>query len=118
MGFVKWLAFLVLPVSLALYLHFFHTPPGPPPSLGRGWWSKEDEGGYRSEAIKPFSIQLSGGTLYNAWERLQKPRLFESLPDSNFEYGFNSEYMKVGFVYLFELTISSNECGFNMFSNI
>ena len=37
---------------------------------------------------------MSADTLSDLQKRLQTTRLFDSLPDSNFEYGVNSNYLK------------------------
>lgn len=97
MGVLKWIGILLVPVSIAVYFHFFVCVPAPvKPPIVNGWWALRDENVAepRSAAIEPFKVKVSADTLSDLKMRLLNARLFDSLPDSNFEYGMNSNYLR------------------------
>jgi microsomal epoxide hydrolase len=97
MGLLKWIGILIVPVSIAAYFYCFICVPAPvKPDLVNGWWAVKDENVAepRSALIEPFKVKASSDVMTNIKAKLKDVRLFESLPDSNFEYGMNSDYLK------------------------
>ena len=97
MSLLKWIGILIVPVSIAVYFYCFICVPAPvKPDLVNGWWAVKDENVAepRSALIEPFKVKASSDVMTNIKAKLKDVRLFESLPDSNFEYGMNSDYLK------------------------
>ncbi|XP_027204882.2 epoxide hydrolase 1-like [Dermatophagoides pteronyssinus] len=45
--------------------------------------------------VKPFRVNVSDADLNDLQERLKRSRFIDHLQDTNFEYGFNSDYLRV-----------------------
>jgi len=97
MGLLKWIALLLLPVTLGVVLYYCCcSSPTKPDVPENAWWGLRDEkdGEPPSAAIETFEVKVAGDVLNDLRMRLLNTRYFDSLPESNFEYGFNAGYMR------------------------
>lgn len=62
--------------------------------LGDGWWGAGEKPQSEDDKIYPFTVQTSDKEIEDLYERIDRTRYSEPLEDSNFQYGFNSTYLK------------------------
>jgi len=96
MGLLKWVVILLVPVALAVIISsvYFCSPPVKP-ELKDGWWGYGEKGSKPASAtVDPFEVKVSSDVLADLKARVLKTRYIESFPQTNFEYGFNSAYLK------------------------
>lgn len=62
--------------------------------LGEGWWGKGKKPLFEDGTIHPFKVQTSDEEIEDLHARIDKTRYADPLEDSNFQYGFNSTYLK------------------------
>jgi len=97
MGVLKWIVILLIPVSIAILVAYCVFCPRPvKPQMVNGWWGYRDEKDSEppSTTIDSFSIKVPSDVLNDLKSRLINTRTIEGLPGTNFEYGFNVDYMK------------------------
>ncbi|XP_043916346.1 epoxide hydrolase 1-like isoform X2 [Protopterus annectens] len=81
--------------GIAMYILIFRRRPKTIP-MGDGWWGTGEKPLEQEEdvEIKPFQIKTSAAELQDLFQRLDHVRLFTSLEDSRFHYGFNPIYLQ------------------------
>ncbi|XP_042906018.1 epoxide hydrolase 1 [Parasteatoda tepidariorum] len=57
-----------------------------------GWFGEEEKGG--NEECEPFTVRVPEEVLTDLRHRLEIARIPQSLVDTNFEYGFHSDYLR------------------------
>lgn len=62
--------------------------------LGDGWWGAGQKPVSEDGKIYPFTVQTSDKEIEDLHERIDRTRYSDPLEDSNFQYGFNSTYLK------------------------
>ncbi|CAN9499950.1 unnamed protein product [Ophioblennius macclurei] len=62
--------------------------------LGEGWWGKGKKPLSEDDGIYPFKVQTSDEEIEDLHARIDRTRYADPLEESNFQYGFNSTYLK------------------------
>lgn len=95
MGLLKWIAFAVVPIAIAIYVVCFMSDDATAPEMVEQWWGKTPKsGGKEDTTVRPFSVTTSAATMKDLQDRLKNTRLPTSLEGTQFEYGFHSDYLK------------------------
>ena len=91
----KTTAFVIVGVVIvALIVAGIFRPPPTAPEVHDGWFG---EGRIRSEddvSIRPFRVEVPDAVLDDLEERLDNARFPKALEGANFNFGFNSNYLK------------------------
>uniref|UniRef100_T1IXJ3 Epoxide hydrolase n=1 Tax=Strigamia maritima TaxID=126957 RepID=T1IXJ3_STRMM len=91
----------LLPLLLAIIIGILWTyghklqPESELPPLKDNWWAKEAKTNFLvDEKVYPFKIAVSDKVLDDLKSRLQNARFSEPLEGADFQYGFNTNYLK------------------------
>ena len=90
---LKLAAFIFALIATGIAYIFLVPPTLEPVNMEPGWWGpgekKEDD-----VTIKPMTIKIPDADIKDLMRRLEATRFGSDLEDGNFEYGFQTEYMK------------------------
>ena len=84
---------LVICLAIGWYAIFGEKPLGPLPNVEDEWWG-EGERKKENADVRPFIVDVPSEVLFDLKKRLKSTRYFNSLEDSEWEYGTKPEYMK------------------------
>lgn len=94
MGLLKY-ALVIGIISAVAYYYYcpcHHVELKP---IKTGWWGKGSKANYKEdESIRKFTINVSEKVLLDLKDKLKTTIYPEPLENANFEYGFNSDYLK------------------------
>ncbi|XP_014668328.1 PREDICTED: epoxide hydrolase 1-like [Priapulus caudatus] len=72
----------------------YFTPPPPLPELGTPWWGRGPVVLAENNEIRSFTVNFSQEVITDLYERLDRTRYTESLPNVEFQYGVHSDTLK------------------------
>lgn len=92
MGLFTWLI-VGSGVATVFYAVFLVKDATPPP-MRDGWWGRGPKKPDTDVSIRPFKIHVADDVISDLKTRLARTRLGEDLEDTQFQYGFQSTYLK------------------------
>lgn len=93
--FCKLCTVIVVIAAVALWVKYNYLTALPPlPDTSTAWWGRGERPGTEDKSAYSFNVTFSSKIISDLYERLDKTKLVDSLPDVQFRYGVNSDTLK------------------------